>query len=172
MARRIDKRAEDLQELDHRTRPAVRQQQRQRASMRRADVQEVDSQAVDLGAELRDVVEPRLQSPPVVAGAPVVAEFLDIRERHPLRPIGDRLALGPASPPEPVAQVVELRLGNLDTERGDLSRHSRAQDTAVALSRVGRPGAASVRPSSLTPRLGAGTNDEISGIAQMSYPTR
>ena len=43
-----------LQELDHRARPAVGDDQRQRVRVRRADVQEVDAEAVDRGLELAE----------------------------------------------------------------------------------------------------------------------
>ena len=53
MCRRIGERLDDLQLLDDRTRPAVRDDQRQRIFVLRADVDEVDVQAVDLGDEIR-----------------------------------------------------------------------------------------------------------------------
>src|SRR5438132_9553866 len=97
------------------------QQQRQRPTVRRTNVQEVDSQAIDLSAKLGNRVEPRLDPPPVIAGAPVLAELPDTRERYPLRPISDRLALRPTRPRQTVGQVLKLRLSNLDTEGSDLS---------------------------------------------------
>ncbi len=77
--RRIGERPDDLAELDDRARPAVRDDQRQRVLAGRADVQEVDVQAVDLGAELREAVQPGLGRPPVVAVQPVLAQFAGVR---------------------------------------------------------------------------------------------
>jgi hypothetical protein len=42
-----------VEELDDGAGPAVREHQRHRVRMRGADVQEVDAEAVELGAELR-----------------------------------------------------------------------------------------------------------------------
>jgi hypothetical protein len=56
-------------ELDDRTGPAVRHEQRQGVVVRRAQVRELDVQPVDLGDELPQLVEPRLELARVVAGA-------------------------------------------------------------------------------------------------------
>ena len=50
---RVGQRADRVDQLDHRARPAVRHDQRQRVLVRRPDVDEVDVHAVDLGHELR-----------------------------------------------------------------------------------------------------------------------
>ena len=47
-------------------------------------MQEVDVEAVDLGQELRQRIQLRLDIPPVVVGAPVVDEFLECRQLHAL----------------------------------------------------------------------------------------
>ena len=62
----IGERAEHLEELHDRARPAVGHDERERIGMRRADVEEVDTEPVDLGPELRKRVQPRLGRPPVV----------------------------------------------------------------------------------------------------------
>ena len=93
---RVGQRADQLGELDDRVRPAVRQQQRQRVRLRRADVQEVHVQAVDLGDELGEVVQPRLVRPPVVTVRPVLGQLAQVRHRHPTAPAGRR-ATGGAS---------------------------------------------------------------------------
>jgi hypothetical protein len=51
--RRVGERADDVQHLDDRARPAVRDDERQRVLVRRLDVDEVDVKAVDFGHELR-----------------------------------------------------------------------------------------------------------------------
>jgi hypothetical protein len=55
---------------------------------------EVDVEVVDLGQELRESVQPRLEPPEVVVVAPVPDELLHRRHWHPLRVIGDGLLLG------------------------------------------------------------------------------
>jgi hypothetical protein len=98
----------------------VGQDQRQRLIVRRAGVEEVDVQPIDLGPELRDRVQPGLGGAPVVARAPVVAELLDVGERDALGPVVDGLLLRPASAVEPIVQIGKLRLADLDAERLNL----------------------------------------------------
>ena len=53
---RVAKRPDHVEELDHRAGPAVAEDQREGVRLGRADVQEVDVLAVDLGGELRVLV--------------------------------------------------------------------------------------------------------------------
>ena len=69
---RVGQRADDVEELRHRPRPAVGEHQRERTGLGRAHVQEMDPLPVDLGDVLREGVEPPLLGPPVVARAPVL----------------------------------------------------------------------------------------------------
>ena len=91
VSRRIGQRIDDLELLDDRAGPAVRDDQRQRIFVLRADVDEVDVQPVDLGDELRQGLELRLELAPVVLGRPVARERLHRRQLHALRPIIDGL---------------------------------------------------------------------------------
>ena len=74
--RGIGERLDDLQLLDDRAGPAVRDDERQRVLVLRADVDEVDVEPVDLGHELRQGVQLRLAPAPVVVGRPVARELL------------------------------------------------------------------------------------------------
>ena len=123
--RRIGERPDDLQLLDDRAGPAVRDDERERVLVLRADVDEVDVQPVDLGQEVRQAVQLGLASAPVVVRRPVAGELLHGRQRHALRVIVDRLALGPARRVDPPAQVVELRLGEADLELVDVGAAAR-----------------------------------------------
>ena len=91
----VGQRLDDLQLLEDRSGPAVRDDQRQRVLVRRADVDEVDVEPVDLGDEVRQGVQLRFEAAPVVLRAPVPRELLHRRERHALRVVADGLALGP-----------------------------------------------------------------------------
>jgi hypothetical protein len=115
--RGIRQRLDDLQLLDDRARPPVGDDQRQRVLVRGADVDEMDIEPVDLGDELRQRVELRLAPPPVVVARPVARELLHQRERHALRIVGDRLALGPPGRVDAPAQLGELRLRKTDLKR-------------------------------------------------------
>ncbi len=107
----IRERLDDLQLLDDRPGPSVRDDQRQRVLVLGPDVDEVDVEPVDLGDELRQRVEPRLARPPVVVGPPVARELLHQCERHALRIVGDRLALRPPGRVDAPAKIAELLVG-------------------------------------------------------------
>jgi hypothetical protein len=65
----------------------------------RADVDEVDVQAVDLGDELRQSFQLGFDLAPVVIRRPVARELLHQCERHALGRVRDGLLLGPARGP-------------------------------------------------------------------------
>jgi hypothetical protein len=117
VSRRVRERLDDLQQLDDRARPAVRHQQRQGVGVRRADVRELDVEAVDLDDELRQLVQPGLDPAPVVAAAPVLDERAELPELDALRPVADGLLLRPASRLHPPPQLVDLLLRDFDVER-------------------------------------------------------
>src|SRR5258708_35679646 len=89
--------------------------------MTRADVQEVNVEPVDLSHKLRQGIELRLHLAPVVVGAPVADELLDLRELDALGLISDRLAVGPACGRYASAQVDECLFRNVDNEPGRCS---------------------------------------------------
>ena len=84
--------------------------------MPRADVDEVNVDAVDRRHELRQGVELRFGLPPVVVRAPVAHELLQLRELHALRLVGDGLLVGPARRRNAPAKIDELLLRNIDLE--------------------------------------------------------
>ena len=71
--RGIGQRIDDLQLLDDGAGPSVRNDERQRVLVLRADVDEVDVEPVDLGDEVRQRLEPRLALAPVVLRRPIAA---------------------------------------------------------------------------------------------------
>ena len=87
--------------------------------MTRLDVDEVNIETVDLRQELRQGVQPRLDPPKVVLGAPVPHECLHRRQLHALRSIFDRLLLGQTRRDDARTQILDFRLGDLDRERPD-----------------------------------------------------
>jgi hypothetical protein len=82
--------------------------------MVRADVEEVDVEPVDLGQELRQGVEPGPGLPPVVVGAPVPGQFLDLRRLDTLGTVVDGLPLGPPCRQDPAAEFGD-RMATDDT---------------------------------------------------------
>ena len=117
---RVGKRLDDLQLLDDRAGPAVRDDQRQRVVVLRPNVDEMDVQPIDLGHELRQGIQPRLALAPVVLRRPVAREFLNRRRLHALRLISDSLLVGEARRPDPSAKVVQLLLRHVNVEGANL----------------------------------------------------
>ena len=68
-----------IQQLDDRAGPAVCHDQRQRALVRRLQVDEVNVHPVDLCRKLRQRVQLRLARAPVIIGRPVAGQLLDDR---------------------------------------------------------------------------------------------
>ena len=66
-----------------------------------------------VGHELRQGVELRLRLAPVVVRPPVAHELLEFRELHALRPIGDRLPVGPSRGGDAPAEIDECSSGTL-----------------------------------------------------------
>ena len=84
MRGRIGQRLDDLQLLDDRARPAVGDDDRQRIFVLRLDVDEVDVEPVDVGDEVGQGVQPRLDLAPVIVVRPIVGELLHRRQLHAL----------------------------------------------------------------------------------------
>jgi len=84
MGRRVCQRSNDLQELDDRARPSMRQNDRQGILVLRSDVNEVDPETVNLRAKLRQPIQSALNTTPIVARAPVFNEGLCFGQRYPL----------------------------------------------------------------------------------------
>ena len=128
VGRRIGERTDDLEQLEDRARPAMGHDQRQRVRMMRADVDEMDVEPVDLGDELREGVQLRLDLAPVVVGLPVAHELLELCELHALRP-------SPRPSPGSGQRVVamrrrrshELLVGDVDAEGADRIRCVRSR---------------------------------------------
>ena len=85
--RRIGEPTDELQLLDDRAGPSMVDDQGQGVLVLRANVDEMDVEAVHLRDELRQRVQRCLASAPVVVGRPVTRELLHRRERHALRVI-------------------------------------------------------------------------------------
>ncbi len=117
VCRRIGKRIDDLQLLDDRAGPSVRDDERQRIFMFRTNVNEMNVQPIDLGDELRQGVQFCLTLAPVVICHPVVREFLHGRELHALRLIANGFLLRPSCCLNPAAKVGERLIREAHTKR-------------------------------------------------------
>jgi hypothetical protein len=130
-------RLDHVEELQERAGPAVGEDQRERVRFRGPDVDEVDGLAVDLGGEVRKLVELRLVRAPVVAGAPVLGKLLQPRQRKAVVPPGAGDLVGLTGAGEPVGQVVQVGLRDVDAKR--LDHDVNPKDMYVGGTNVGIP---------------------------------
>ena len=90
----------------------MRDDQRQRIFVLRANVNEVDVYAVDFGQELRGRVQFRLDFAPIVTFGSVARECLGHRQLHALRIVADQLARRPPRRLYSLPQLDKLGLRN------------------------------------------------------------
>src|SRR3712207_2830310 len=107
VCRRIGKWIDDLQLLDNRPGPSVRDDERQCIFMLRTNVNEMDVETINLGDELRQGVQLRLSLAPIVVRCPVAREFLHCREWHTLRLICDSFLFWPSRVSYAPTQLIE-----------------------------------------------------------------
>src|ERR1700683_5610971 len=119
MRSRIGQGFNDLQLLDDRAGPSVRDDERQRILMWRTSVDKMNIQAVDLGDELWHPVEPRLHFAPVVFRGPIAGEFAHRRKLNTLRRVGHRFSVRPLCRSDALAEIDNLLFRNVDAEGSD-----------------------------------------------------
>src|SRR5439155_24767625 len=85
----IGKRIDNFMWFEHRARPSMGDDERQRIFMFRADMNEMNIQSIDLGDEVRHGIQPRFTLAPVVMRLPVAQKLLNGLERYALRIVGD-----------------------------------------------------------------------------------
>src|SRR4029077_20712737 len=108
--------------LHDRSRPSVRENDRERVPVRRAHVDEVNAEPVDLGAVLWESGEASLEPVPVVLVAPVSDQRLSPLEGYALRPVTDGFPLRPPRGRQPKLEIVECLLRYLDLEWSNVLR--------------------------------------------------
>jgi hypothetical protein len=126
--RRVGQRPQNFEEFHHRSRPPVSHDDRQRVRFFRPRVEEMNSEAVDLRAELRHGVQALLEAAHVVTGSPVVDERLHLRQGHALGPVADGLLARPADHGKPRFQVVKRAVWDGQLELGGRVRRRRQHD--------------------------------------------
>ena len=125
MGRRIGERPDNVQQLEDRTGPAMRHDERQRVLMLRTNVDEMNVQAVDVGQELGYRVQLLLGLSPVVGSLPIVDQLPQFVGLDALRAVGHRFTIRPPRRGKTLAKVDQRRLGNFGPERPDLSGSGR-----------------------------------------------
>ena len=114
MGRGIGQRTDHLAIVPEGPRPAVGQDQRHRVRPLAAHELEVDREAVDLGLVGRDRVDLGLGPAPVIALQPVVGELAQVDPVGAIGPAVPAKIAAPAGPCDPVPQVVEFGLRDID----------------------------------------------------------
>ncbi len=119
MRDRIREWTDGAEEFEHRARPTVRDEDRQRVLFLGLDLNEVNVHAVDVRHELRQRIQLRLRLAPVVARAPVLHQGLQPGQLRTLRLIGDGFLIGPARGSNAPAEINERGFGHVDAEGTD-----------------------------------------------------
>src|SRR5216684_6291426 len=86
-------------------------------------MQEVDADAIQVGVELRERVEPGFDSAPVVIARPIFADVLHVLDGNPLRRIRNGLQVGPAGGAQALFQILEIRVADMNLEPLDFIAH-------------------------------------------------
>ena len=115
----IGQRSDELDLLENRARPTVRDNHRKRIGVFRTNVDEVNVQPVDRRHELRQGVQPSFDLTPIVICPPVAREFLNRRELHALRCIRYRFLLRPFRRSDASAEIDKLLVRNVEAEGTD-----------------------------------------------------
>src|SRR5579864_2818446 len=117
--RRIGKWIDNLQLLDDRAGPPVRDNERQRIFMFRANVNEMNVKAVDLSNELREGVQSRFDLTPVILLRPILRDLLHCVELDALRCIPNEFLLRPPSRSNASAQFSQFHFRNIHMKRAN-----------------------------------------------------
>ena len=122
----------ELVELEHRARPAVRDQQRHRIGPAARLVDEMQIDAADRGRELAEAVELAFPRAPVEARLPIIGEALHVRQASARGPrLAGRL-VRPARAREALAQLGDVGVGHVQCERFWSGRaHPRAPGACI-----------------------------------------
>src|SRR5215471_2040938 len=129
----IDQGIDDLQLLDDRAGPPMRDDDGQRIFMLRTNVDKVEVEPIDRGDKLRQRVQLRFDLAPVVLRSPVACERLDHRERDALRLIIHCFLVGPPGREHALAKVIECSLRDVDAEWPDGRLLSRCESGGTTL---------------------------------------
>jgi hypothetical protein len=122
-ARRIGQARDQLEEFEHRARPAVRQQEWHGIGSFARDVQEVHVDAVQRRLVLGEGVEPRLLCAPVEVPLPVVDQLLHVPDVAAVGPRRPRRLVRETGAREALAQIGDRGIRHVQRERFGLPAH-------------------------------------------------
>src|SRR5260370_21353132 len=125
---RTGERADPVEKFEYGPRPPMGQDDRERTFVLRARVDEVDPDAVQGRAKLRERVQRPFRAPPIIVPSPVVRERADLCQRDPLRPVRYRFLVRPASSGKFLFEIIQCCLRYIDLERSDVLRRRGKHD--------------------------------------------
>src|SRR5580704_4194791 len=96
------------------------QDDRERTFVLRASVDEVDPDAVQGCAKLRERVQRPFRAPPIIVPSPVVGERANLCQRYTLGPVRYGFLVRPASSGESPFQIVQRRPWHMHLKRCDV----------------------------------------------------
>jgi hypothetical protein len=96
--------------------PSVRNNHWQRVAVARANMNKVDFHPVNFGHELRQGIELCLRLAPIIAGAPVLNQRLQIRQLRTLRAVSNSFLARPTGRLQAPAQVGQSGVGEMNLE--------------------------------------------------------
>ncbi len=126
---RIGQRADGLEKLELRTRPAMGKDQRHGVGMTRTHMNELDVDTIDRGDEFGQCIEPGLGLAPVITVAPILHQVLYLGQLHALGNVVDGFLVRPTGVGNALAQFGQLRVIDMDavwTDGFGLRRLNRA----------------------------------------------
>ena len=154
-ARRIGEAGNEIQELEHGSRPAMHQQERRRIRPLSRDMQKVQVVIRSRHLELREGVEARLLRAPVEGTAPSVDQAAKIVDVRAVKPRLARRRIGKTGARETLAQVRNIAVGNAQCE---WLRHRLPRVHFDICRRSSNRGGLQVKPARLrSPEAGPGT---------------
>ncbi len=112
--RRVGQARDDVEELEHRPRPAMQQQQLLRRRTAPRHVQEVQADAGDVQLVLGKRVQRRFLRAPVEADPPVIDQATQIIHVGAVGPGRVRRLIGEAGAAQPILQVGDRRIGDAE----------------------------------------------------------
>lgn len=117
-------RADHVHKFQHRTGPAMREQQRPCGRIGRADMDEMDIHPVQFDQEIGQCVQRGFAASPVIFGRPISSQFFHIGQWYALVPILHRFLFRKTGERELGFEAGQMAFGNLYGEGARLTGHA------------------------------------------------
>ena len=119
MRGRVGQRIDELQLLDDGPRPTVGDDNRHGVFVLRADMDEMNVDAVDGRHKLRQGIQPGFDPAPIIVGRPILGELLHGRQLHSLRDVVHQFPARPLGRGNAAFEVRQFAVGSMKLERAN-----------------------------------------------------